>query len=82
MYIKSHYQNGSMTSLLRESRNKNEYFDMKFTAESLRLHRIASVKVMLGKGPIGIMRRIVRESQSDVHLALDATYQTKAFLIT
>ena len=61
--------------------DKNEYFDMKIPSESLRLQQIASVNVMLGKGPIGIMRRIDRERQSDVHLALDATYLTKAFLI-
>ena len=39
-------------------------------------------KVMLGKGPIGIMQRIVKERHNVVHFVSYATCQTKAFLVT
>ncbi len=49
---------------------------------SLRLHEITSVETMHSKGPIGIIRRIVSDRHIDVHLNTDATYTTKAFLVT
>ena len=39
---------------------------MRTSAEGLCLHHIASVKAMLGKGPIGIILKIVIDSQIHV----------------
>ena len=52
------------------------------TAEGLRLHKVASVETMHSLGPIGIIQRIARDRHNDVHLNPNATYPTKAFLVT
>ena len=51
------------------------------SVEGLRLHKIASVKNMHSKGPMGIIQKTVSDRHIDVHLNQDATYQTKAFLV-